>query len=729
MYRTNDSIGPYQLIRKLGQGAFGVVWLAEKQTAIAKRQVAVKLPLLDDADSSAVRQEAELWVAASGHPNVLTIFEADIYDGQVVIVSEYAPDGSLQDLVARQGDKPVSLETAVTLLSGILAGLEHLHKRGIVHRDVKPSNVLLQGDTPRLADFGIARLIEATKHSTTTMGTPVYMAPEAFDGKRSAQTDLWSAGVILYRLLAGHLPFEQQDPVALMRLIQTTDPGPLPTMLPEPLRKAIAQSLARDPSRRFRAAVEMRTALLNAWRRVDAKEREAEHRVGVSLPSGGRARAYITAGGFLYEDPSFGSVKRKYLLGTEVEVLDSDGGWSSVRHRDGTTGWIQKNCLSLSDPRTFFEVRGRNLTGYLIERTFSGGPADNIGSISIRDPVLGVVCIQTQKISEVVFDKSDRDSPLIVATLEGEKYSGKPAATIVLVLGEAQSLLNEADKVALERRLEPPSATSRTENTAHGRLKLFLSLDAPAARQPSSAGRQSLLDGVREAVTTRLTAVGYIVTSPAEPDYDFLVELRYVMTGFGDIGHELLVTPRAGEPVLWSEGVSFLSNNRLYDFPYIAPLITSALTADPAPLISLLQGDDATARSAAPHMLGRFTQRKVVEALLHAMLNADGTTASNSASALAGILGRSDEDSIRRPVLANLGDPQWIRLVSGLDRFLSALGSRYPDSRRGAAWILGEVGNPRAEAKLTSLAETDPEPSVRGVAREALERITKRIEK
>src|SRR5689334_11278790 len=97
MLRAGDKIGPYTLIKKLGGGAFGMVWLVENRTAITTTQMAIKLPLSDDFDIELVKREANLWVKASGHPNILPIIEANIYDGQVVIVSEYAPDGSLAD--------------------------------------------------------------------------------------------------------------------------------------------------------------------------------------------------------------------------------------------------------------------------------------------------------------------------------------------------------------------------------------------------------------------------------------------------------------------------------------------------------------------------------------------------------------------------------------------------------------------------------------------------------
>jgi serine/threonine-protein kinase len=182
VFQQGDQIGSYSLIGKLGRGAFGEVWLAEEKTAISTHKVALKLPNEEDVDLEAIRQEADVWENVKGHPNILPIIKADIFEGQIYIASEYAPDGSLSEWLKRNGGKAPSVEIAVEMTKGILAGLEHLHSKGVIHRDLKPANILLQSDTPRIADFGIARLAKSatTANSTTSAGTPSYMAPECF---------------------------------------------------------------------------------------------------------------------------------------------------------------------------------------------------------------------------------------------------------------------------------------------------------------------------------------------------------------------------------------------------------------------------------------------------------------------------------------------------------------------------------------------------------------------
>jgi len=253
MFLPEQQIGNYFLVKRLGRGGFGEVWLAERRTKIVTTKVAVKLPLDDQVDHNLIKQEAEMWERASGHPNVLPIIEADEYDGQVVIVSEFAPDGSLEDLLQRNGGL-LPAHQAVEMIIGILSGLEFLHSRDIVHRDIKPANVLLQGNIPRLADFGISRVMKTNSASMNVAGTPIYMAPEAFDRKRNAQTDIWAVGVMLYQMLAGKFPFPSGNVTELMAAIVTREPERLPAHIPSELREIIAKALTKQLSERYKTA-------------------------------------------------------------------------------------------------------------------------------------------------------------------------------------------------------------------------------------------------------------------------------------------------------------------------------------------------------------------------------------------------------------------------------------------------------------------------------------------
>lgn len=287
MFHANQKIGQYTLIKKIARGGFGEVWQAEKQSPLVTKKVAVKLPLDEQVDIETIKQEATLWEEASGHPNVVPLIDADIYDGQVVIVSEYASGGSLDDKLKEIGFMPI--EQAIEITIGILNGLEYLHSKKIIHRDIKPANILMHNGTPRLTDFGISRAMKTDTISTSVYGTVNYMSPESFEGVKSEQTDIWSVGVLLYKLLTGKLPFPQLHPKEAMYAIITKAPETLPPEIPVKLQEIIYKSLAKNtrpnemPPHRYASAAEMRGDLQEmlknylaaptfATRKVDVEE-------------------------------------------------------------------------------------------------------------------------------------------------------------------------------------------------------------------------------------------------------------------------------------------------------------------------------------------------------------------------------------------------------------------------------------------------------------------------
>ncbi len=259
MFRESQKIGVYTLIRKLGQGGFGEVWLAENRSHSPSEKVAIKLPRTNQIDLQAVKDEIFNWILSGRHKNILPIIECETFGNQIAIVSEYAPDGSLQNLINKKDSLPIS--DAIEITIGILDGLAHLHNRKIIHRDLKPDNVLFQGNVPRLTDFGISRAMTVSSQSQTVSGTLSYMAPEAFDGRRSVQTDIWSVGVNLYQFLTGSLPFPQKEFTQLLTAIAAREPKPLPDFVPPELKRIITKSLEKLPENRYKTASEMREDL------------------------------------------------------------------------------------------------------------------------------------------------------------------------------------------------------------------------------------------------------------------------------------------------------------------------------------------------------------------------------------------------------------------------------------------------------------------------------------
>jgi len=262
--QAGDTIGPYTLIRPLGRGAFGEVWLAEKRSSLLTTEVALKFALVAHDDVDSVRTEAALWRRASGHPNVVPVLDAEVYDGQVVIASEYITGGNLHDRMRAMDGALLPVEAVVSITNGILAGLDYLHRAGLTHRDLKPENVLLQDGIPRLTDFGLARVLDIGAQTSNISGTPRYMAPETFSGFYSAASDLWSVGVMLHEMLSGANPFPTGDLMSLIGAIQSMPPAPLPETVPDRLRQVIARLLAKSPADRFAGASNVREALQSA---------------------------------------------------------------------------------------------------------------------------------------------------------------------------------------------------------------------------------------------------------------------------------------------------------------------------------------------------------------------------------------------------------------------------------------------------------------------------------
>jgi serine/threonine protein kinase len=282
MFYSGKQIGNYTLVKILGQGSFGEVWLATRQTKFITTKVAIKLPNSEQIDSEAIKQEAILWEQASGHPNVLPIIEADEYEGQILIVSEYAADGTLGDLLSKRGFLPV--KKAIEISIGILNGLEFLHSRQIIHRDIKPANILLQGNIPRLTDFGLSRAISGNSlsMSISVNGTPYYMSPEAFNRKRNRQTDIWSFGVVLYKMLTGKMPFQGNDVAEIYASVFTKEAAPMSAHIPLAVQEIVFKCLKKNPLERYQDVVEIREDLVNCQGILSAEKAQPKYLDDVS---------------------------------------------------------------------------------------------------------------------------------------------------------------------------------------------------------------------------------------------------------------------------------------------------------------------------------------------------------------------------------------------------------------------------------------------------------------
>ena len=262
--------GRYRVGRLLGRGGMADVF--EGVDERLGRPVAVKVLREEVARRPELRarfeQEARS-AARLSHRNVVAVYDTgEEPDGTPYLVMERLPGETLADRIA---DGPQDPEWVVRLAGDVLGALGAAHAAGVIHRDVKPGNILLtEDDCAKVADFGIAKTAEEAAGGDTTatgtlLGTPAYLAPERLTGQpATAQSDLYSLGVVLYEALAGRKPFQADTPVAVAHAIQHTDPEPLTWLRPgiDPaLVAAVERSMARDPARRFPDAASMAEVL------------------------------------------------------------------------------------------------------------------------------------------------------------------------------------------------------------------------------------------------------------------------------------------------------------------------------------------------------------------------------------------------------------------------------------------------------------------------------------
>ncbi|HZP29570.1 MAG TPA: protein kinase [Acidimicrobiia bacterium] len=263
--------GRYELRERLGRGGMAEVFAA--YDARLGRSVALKILSADVTEPRArERFEREVLTHASFvHPNAVAIFDTGIDGSRPYLVMELVDGPTLATYLARHGPLPVG--TAVAVTSGVLAALDAAHRRGIVHRDVKPSNVLLGDDgRVRLVDFGIAKPIsDLTADLTATgqiVGTASYLAPELARGAPATPaSDLYAVGVMLFEMLTGEIPLRGDTPIATLTARDRAAPPSARALrpdIPTGLDAAMLRALARDPAERFGSAREMQAAITAA---------------------------------------------------------------------------------------------------------------------------------------------------------------------------------------------------------------------------------------------------------------------------------------------------------------------------------------------------------------------------------------------------------------------------------------------------------------------------------
>ncbi len=264
------SLGSYRILEQIGVGGMATIYKAYQPGM--DRYVAIKvLPHYLANDENFVkrfRREAQA-IAKLEHPHILPVFDYGEHEGTTYIAMRYVEAGTLKEKMA-QGQ--MSLAEINHIIGQVGNALDYAHRQGIIHRDIKPGNILIDDqDNTYLTDFGLARIMESSQQFTASgvsVGTPAYMSPEQGKGvKVDHRSDIYSLGIMLYEMVTGQVPYEAETPLAVL-LKHITDPLPLPhkikPSLPEPVELVVLRALAKEPDDRFQTANELAQALATA---------------------------------------------------------------------------------------------------------------------------------------------------------------------------------------------------------------------------------------------------------------------------------------------------------------------------------------------------------------------------------------------------------------------------------------------------------------------------------
>ena len=277
MFLKGQTVGKYRILSPLGSGGFGSVFLAED--IWIHKKVAIKVPHKQNLDFTEMLKEPRL-LASMNHPNIVTVLTAEKQENVFFIVMEYVPGQTLEQIVLREG--PLDVSRALDFTCQICNAVDHAHRVGVLHRDLRPGNMLVsEAGMVKVTDFGTSRFLEIAAHGTTVIGSPPYMAPEQFYGKAVFASDVYSVGVTMYQMLTGELPYATPAPSDIQRLVRgelVTAPRLKNGRIPKAVNDIVLKALAADVTQRYPRASDLLTDLLagtTVSRRPAASPREA----------------------------------------------------------------------------------------------------------------------------------------------------------------------------------------------------------------------------------------------------------------------------------------------------------------------------------------------------------------------------------------------------------------------------------------------------------------------
>ena len=263
MFFRDQVIGKYRILSPLGSGGFGAVYLAQ-DTWIDKK-VALKVPHKQNVDFSEMLKEPRL-LASMSHPNIVTVLTAEKQNDTFFIVMEYVTGETLESIIIREG--ALDLHRALDFTCQMCNAVDHAHRAGVLHRDLRPGNMLVSdAGMLKVTDFGTSRILEIAAHGTTVIGSPPYMAPEQFYGKATFASDVYSIGVTMYQMLTGELPYQTPGPGDLDRLMRgelVQSPRTRNSSIPAGIGDIVLGALQADPAKRYQKASELLQQVLAA---------------------------------------------------------------------------------------------------------------------------------------------------------------------------------------------------------------------------------------------------------------------------------------------------------------------------------------------------------------------------------------------------------------------------------------------------------------------------------
>lgn len=274
MFLKGQKVGKYQIVQSLGSGGFGAVFLA-KNTWL-NTEVAIKVPHKQSTEMFKLLKEPRLQ-AALNHPNIVRMIAAEKEKKVFFMVMEYIKGETLEKILERE--KVLDLVTTIYYIAQIAGAVDHAHKNKIVHRDLRPSNIIIsENDELKITDFGTSAWLNTVPYASTRIGSPPYMAPEQFLGKATFRSDIYSIGCIFYELLLGRPPILDPDPFKILEMAKEgkiTPPRLKNNRIPKEIDLIIMKCLSKRLEDRYQKASEIIRDLAK-FKGKDAKKSEID---------------------------------------------------------------------------------------------------------------------------------------------------------------------------------------------------------------------------------------------------------------------------------------------------------------------------------------------------------------------------------------------------------------------------------------------------------------------